>query len=227
VTSSPFDNHPAPLPDGQWEFDESVAASFQAEAKTNIPDYERVIEHCLEIAEHSFDKDARVVDVGSALGMTLKCFYEQGYRDLHGVDSSQAMLNRAFNSPDHKIHYIHSSTFPEALVPVSLVTANWTLHFIRQRRAYIASIFNSLKVGGMLVLTDKVLASELVTQMYKNFKRRGGLSDAYIAYKEEALKEVLVCYSLEWYLATLREVGFRSVEIINTAYCFVSFLARK
>lgn len=79
----------------------------------------------------------------------------------------------------------------------------------------------------MLVLTDKVLASESVRRMYHEFKRRAGLDDDYIAYKEEALKEILVSYPLEWYLVTLREVGFRNVEIVNASYCFVSFLARK
>ena len=32
-----------------WEFNEEVANRFDQEAKTNIPDYERVIDLCLNI----------------------------------------------------------------------------------------------------------------------------------------------------------------------------------
>lgn len=48
---------------GSWKFDDSVARDFQEIAKTNIPDYERVISLCLDIAKKTCEKDEKVADI--------------------------------------------------------------------------------------------------------------------------------------------------------------------
>lgn len=48
---------------GSWKFDDTVARDFQTIAKTNIPDYERVIQLCLDIAAKTCGKGEKVVDV--------------------------------------------------------------------------------------------------------------------------------------------------------------------
>ncbi|THB73370.1 MAG: methyltransferase domain-containing protein [Gammaproteobacteria bacterium] len=209
----------------QWEFNEEVANSFENEAVNNIPDYERVINTSINFAEQFVDKNEKVIDVGCALGETLKKFIEAGYTDLYGVDSSAAMLAKAY--VDNKIKYIQSNDFPSEQGPFGLITANWTIHFIKQRYEYLENMYKSLKVGGYLILTDKMQLSPEVDAMYRRFKRDRGLSQEYIEYKEEALKEVLVSYPLDWYQVKLREIGFRSVEIINANLSFTTILAKK
>lgn len=221
------DPHLPTLAEKQWEFDEKVAVNFENEARTNIPDYDRVIDLCIDITDQLCQKDAKIIDVGCALGETLKRFYHRGYRQLFGVDSSQHMIEQAFQPDSKDITYIQSYSFPQQYSPFNLVTANWVLQFIKERTSYLKEIYDSLLTGGSLILTEKVMLSDTVDKLYKNFKRKQGLSEQYIAYKEEAIKEVLVSFPLEWYLIKLREVGFRSVEIVNANYSFVTFFAEK
>jgi tRNA (cmo5U34)-methyltransferase len=216
-----------PLADAPWAFDQKVAENFPAEARQNIPDYGRVLDVCIEVADVFLDQDAPVIDVGCALGEALKRFHEHGYRRLYGVDNSCEMLARAFNTTDQALTYILSDRFPSEHGPYRLVTANWTLHFIKQREAYLRDIHAALEDDGFLILTEKVMLSSMMDRLYKRFKLDAGLSQDYIDYKEEALKDVLVTYPLDWYLVKLRQIGFRSVEILNARLSFVTFLARK
>jgi SAM-dependent methyltransferase len=216
-----------PLAKSPWTFDQKVAENFPAEARQNIPDYERVLDVCVEVADTFLEKDAPIIDVGCALGEALKRFHEHGYRDLYGVDNSCDMLARAFNTTDQALTYILSDRFPSERGPYRLVTANWTLHFIKQREEYLRDIHAALEDDGFLVLTEKVMLSSMMDRLYKRFKLDAGLSQEYIDYKEEALKDVLVTYPLDWYLVKLRQIGFRSVEILNARLSFVTFLVRK
>jgi hypothetical protein len=59
------------------------------------------------------------------------------------------------------------------LVGLGAVLCNWTLHFIPdpcERMAYLASLFQALAPGGVLVLTDKTLQSPLERRLYHEWK---------------------------------------------------------
>lgn len=210
-----------------WTFDEKVANNFPDEAQSNIPDYDRVINKSLSLAEKFLDKTSNIIDVGSSLGETLKRFSEKGFVNLNGVDNSIHMIERAYQNHLGNIKYYHSEKFPIKKDFYSLVLANWTLHFIDERESYLEDIFNSIALGGYLILTEKILQSEETSEQYKDFKREKGLSEQYIQYKDEALRGVLVSYPLEWYLVTLRKIGFRHIEIFNSNLGFTSFLVKK
>jgi SAM-dependent methyltransferase len=203
-----------------WQFDESVAKRFQHEATTHIPDYERVIDMCLEYAQ-KFDKTAPIIDVGSALGHTVDKFVQAGYTNVYGVESSEKMLEHS----SHPEKIFLSSQFPEKLF--SLVLMNWTLHFLPNKREYLQSIYDNLEDGGTLILTDKTKQSDRVKEMYYNFKRKNGVSDEYILQKEDQLKNYMLTESLQYYIYNLYDIGFKGTEIINSRYGFTTFLCEK
>lgn len=216
----PYETMPK-VPD--WKFDDSTAKEFQAIAETNIPDYERVIGLCLRIAERECSKDDRIIDVGSALGHTLEAFHNAGFRNLIGVESSESMAKSAFRG----IETVISETFPIEKGPFAMVMANWTLHFVKDREAYVADMFRGLREDGIAVISDKMLTSKLSLELYHDFKRSKGVSEDAIERKSESLRGVLVPYPIDWYYRTFQEVGFRSVEILNAAPSFITFLLRK
>ncbi|OQY12173.1 MAG: hypothetical protein B6I31_03625 [Desulfobacteraceae bacterium 4572_19] len=216
-----------PITDKQWEFNEKVAKNFQYEAKTNIPDYDRVINYTIDIANLYLSKEAKIIDIGCAVGETLKRFYKNGFKNLYGTDNSSYMLEKAYQPESSSISYIKTEIFPLDLGIFHLVTANWTLHFVKKRELFLRDIYKQLHFNGYLILTEKILQSPETAGLYKKFKFDHGLNDHYIKYKEEALKEVLDLYPLDWYLITLRKIGFRTIDIINSNIAFTTFLIKK
>ena len=62
-----------------WQFDKTVASRFQKEAINHIPDYQRVIDLSIQVAEKYISKNDLIIDVGSALGHTINEFIKFGF----------------------------------------------------------------------------------------------------------------------------------------------------
>lgn len=204
-----------------WEFDKSVADRFNQEAQQHIPDYDRVIDMCIDIARtKEFSSDINVVDVGSATGNTVDKFIKAGYVNTYGVESSQSMLDQSL----HKERIILSDKFPK--MPCEFVMANWTLHFVKQRKEYIQDIYNNM-TDGVFILSDKTTQSETIKKLYYDFKRSNGITEEYIKNKEEMLKGYMSTLPTQWYIEALQEIGFTNVQIVNSNLGFVTFYCEK
>lgn len=218
TTSSQFKELPGtPL----WSFDDSVAKRFQQEAMTNIPDYERVLGMCLGVANKKFDKNISIIDVGSALGHTMDIFVKDGFKNISGVDNSAEMITNSLYK--HKV--VLSSKLPKG--NYDMVLANWTLHFVDERKQYIQDIYDNMNQNGVFILSDKTPQNDIIKEMYYDFKRNNGVSNEYIYGKEERLKGYMNLLPIEWYMQTLKEIGFKSVQIINSRFGFVTFYCEK
>lgn len=205
-----------------WVFDGSVADRFQREAEIHIPDYERVIKMCVEIVENTFeDKDIKIIDVGSALGNTLEMFYTKGYTNVYGVESSEAMIAKSA----YKSKITHSDKLPDG--PWDVVLANWTLHFIHDRKEYLERTFNEMSENGLLVLTDKMNSTVEIDALYQKSKLDNGATPEEVEQKKQAIMGVLVTKPLIWYITTLHEIGFREIQVVNSKYMFNTIYARK
>lgn len=215
-------------PSVKWEFNELVAKNFVDHATQHIPNYELVIDASVSVASLLLDRGMRIIDVGSASGRTLQRLWYAGFQNLVGVDSSLPMVEQSQSLLAHtKINIVHSELFPGELGRFNAVTCNWTLHFIKEKKQYLQSIFDNLESGGFVILSDKTKNDGVELELYHNFKRKQGVSEEEIAAKAASLVGVMFINDVEWYFNTLREVGFRDVSIINAAPCFTTFLAFK
>lgn len=160
--------------------------------------------------------------MGSAIGTTLHALYQAGFSNLYGVDSSAEMLTRSFD----KATLIESEAFPVEHGPFDVVIANWVLHFIEDRESYLESIKQALSPNGVLILTEKISGSPMANELYYDFKRRNGVTEAEIEEKKQRLEGVLTTRSLGWYLDTLERIGFKQLDIINANTVFVTLLAQ-
>ncbi len=201
----------------QWVFDNSVADRFQHEAETNIPSYNIVVDKCLQFANKHLEKSDKIIDVGSALGYTMDKFITAGFTDVLGVDNSPSMNKK------NKYSTVCSDKLPD--YKYKLVMMNWTLHFIQDKHRYLIDIYDKLD-NGYLILTDKTSQSEVVKDWYYDFKRSKGVSEEYIWQKEKNLVGVMHTVPVDWYLKTLREIGFL-VDIIHADLGFTTFLCSK
>jgi len=207
-----------------WSFDSEVARRFTDEAEKHIPNYHTVQRKSIQaIKEIISNKQAKVLDVGSALGRTLSLLKETGYSNLFGVEGSKDMLDLSFDEAT----LINSYNFPHEHAPFDVVIANWTLHFVKDKEAYLRDIYSGMKSNGLLVLSEKVQSSYQVNDLYYDFKRSNGVEEDQIIAKAKALEGVMHLHPLEWYFSTLKDIGFEQVEVIDASFSFMTLIARK
>lgn len=204
-----------------WTFDDAVAQRFQTEADTHIPDYRRVIDLSVDMVSRLYDRSARIVDVGSALGFTVDRFLTQGYDHVQGLEISTSMRNHSL----HQERILLADRLPQARYHAILI--NWTLHFMTNRVDYLRDVHDRLLPGGLLILTDKMTQSLETKQAYYAWKIANGVSQDTIREKEHRLKGVLETKPLAWYLDSLESLGFQQIEMVNSRFCFNTLICRR
>ncbi|MEE3326911.1 MAG: hypothetical protein VX252_06240, partial [Myxococcota bacterium] len=75
--------------------------------------------------------------------------------------------------------------------------------------------------------TEKVSSSALAHELYYEMKRRNGVTEAEIEEKRRQLEGVLITRPLGWYFEKLENIGFRSVEVINSNAVFPTLMAHR
>lgn len=213
------------IPD-EWEFNENIAKTFVRHATMHIPDYKKVINLSVSICNKILvnAEEDRIIDVGCATGETINELYKNGYCNLVGVDASQAMINECNKN---YAYYVLSEDFPLEHGPYHAVLCNWTLHFIKEKRNYLEKIYQGLKLGGFVLLTDKTENQGLALDLYHDFKRSCFVTESEIVAKAESVKNKMYIDCPVWYINTLQDIGFTNVSILNAAPCFTTFIGFK
>ena len=205
-----------------WKFDERIADVFEQHAEEHIPNYLGVIQKSVDLCELLLHKNSPLIDIGCATGKTLRELNLKGFKNLHGVDSSQAMLDKI----DPAIAKLYlSNHLPLSSYDAALM--NWTLHFIQDKRAYLDEIYKGLHPGGFLILSEKTANESPYLDLYHQFKKNKGVSDAEIQDKADSLKGKMFINDQQWYKSALMAAGFRDISIISADWCFTTFLAFK
>lgn len=207
--------------DKVWTFDDGVAARFQTEAETNIPDYKRVIDLCLTVAGDNLQPTDTIIDIGSALGYTVDQFVRNGFVNMQGLDNSESMVRQSL----HPERIMLADALPDSKFKMILI--NWTLHFIVDKYEYVQDLYNKLDTGGYLIISDKTTQTPEVKKLYYDFKRDNGVSEEYIRAKEKKLVGYMHTMPADWYAKNLERIGFASVEVINARLGFITFLCKK
>jgi tRNA (cmo5U34)-methyltransferase len=206
-----------------WEFNSSVAAQFVEHAQHHIPGYDRVINKCLDLADYLITKDQGVIDIGCATGYTLDKFFCRGYKNLYGVDNSQAMLDQCTTDAT----FVLSDTFPEIEIEFGAILSNWTLHFVEDKRAYVDKIYAHLSRSGFAVISEKVSAYPRDIKFYHDWKAAQGLTREEIDAKARSLENIMKPKNIEWWISCFQQTGFTNISIIDADWCFCSFLLQK
>jgi 2-polyprenyl-3-methyl-5-hydroxy-6-metoxy-1,4-benzoquinol methylase len=207
----------------KWEFNKELAPNFVDHAKKHIPDYDKVIDISIDLCKDMYHKHSTIIDVGCASGETLKRLHNQGFSNIYGVDNSQAMLDVC---PKDIAKYKLSDTYPTNFPPMDVIICNWTLHFIKDKISYLKSIKENLKVDGTFILSEKTTLDPFMISKYHEFKIQNGVTEEEIKIKEKQLLDVMFINDTEWYINTLKDLGFNKVNVINAHYCFNTFICR-
>lgn len=204
-----------------WKFDKNIAEIFPSHARAHIPNYDLVIKKTIKICKTK-NISSKIIDVGCAVGETLKQLNDAGFNNLHGVDSSQHMLDLC---PPNIATYHLNDQLPKDVYDIIIM--NWTLHFVQDKSSYLKNIFDNLSDDGIFILSEKTTDDLLPKTFYYDFKKNNGVTDQEIKEKEKNLKGILFLQGIDWYLDKLKSVGFDKIYIIDADWCFTTFLCLK
>jgi tRNA (cmo5U34)-methyltransferase len=223
-------------------FNERVVEVFDDMLDRSIPFYREVIDASARLLDNLLIPGDTVYDLGCATGTSLLEFsrlLQHKQLDFVGIDNSHPMLDKArlkaelYKKQDRiSFHFEDITAFNHP--GAGGVILNYTLQFIRplQRQAFLNNIFDNLRPGGILLISEKVISHDPrlnreYIDIYHRFKKLRGYSELEIAKKREALENVLIPFSAEENLSMLTQAGFLSVESYFRWFNFTSFVAVK
>lgn len=227
---------------GRFAFDDSVANVFPDMIKRSVPGYTTIIAMTGLLASRYAPGGSKIYDLGCSLGAsTLAMRQHVQHRDCEiiAVDNSPAMLQRCKNIIDTDTHELPVSLVcadiqDVAIDNASVVVLNFTLQFIarEQRDAVIQAIFEGLRPGGIMILSEKVTfedshLNQLNIDLHHQFKSANGYSDLEISQKRNALENVLQPETLNQHKQRISKAGFVSCDVWFQCFNFASLIALK
>ncbi|NDY42420.1 carboxy-S-adenosyl-L-methionine synthase CmoA [Dissulfurirhabdus thermomarina] len=225
-----------------FDFGTNVAEVFDDMLDRSVPFYAEIQRMIGEMSADFAVPGTNLYDLGCSTGNTFLQIDRVVSPEVTfvGVDSSQAMLDRAREKLERA-----GVTRPCRLVQgdlnkgvevenASVVILNLTLQFVRPlyRNRLMRSVADGILPNGCLILVEKVLSPDstinrLFIKYYHEMKRRNGYSELEIAQKREALENVLIPYHYVENRELLLESGFRQVDNFFRWYNFCGILAIK
>ncbi|MGL2715733.1 carboxy-S-adenosyl-L-methionine synthase CmoA [Helicobacter pylori] len=231
-------------------FDEKVAHVFDDMLERSIPYYHEMLDLgayfiAQNLKENIYPKSLPkplpkplIYDLGCSTGNFFIALNQQIQQDIElvGIDNSMPMLKKAqeklkdFNNVRFECMDFLEVEFREA----SAFSLLFVLQFVRpmQREVLLKKIYNSLALNGVLLVGEKIMSEDRILdkqmiELYYLYKQNQGYSHNEIAFKREALENVLVPYSLKENIALLESVGFKHVEAVFKWVNFTLLVARK
>ncbi len=225
-----------------FRFDEKVAAVFPDMIQRSVPGYGTIIEGIQSLAQKFVKPNTHCYDLGCSLGAASLAM-SQGITSsdcqVIAIDNSEAMVKRCrlfVESYHHQtpVDVRCADLTQQPIENASMVVLNFTLQFIEleKRQAIINTIYQGLNPGGVMVLSEKILAADntvndLLIDLHHDFKRANGYSELEISQKRNALENVLVPETIEAHKQRLQLAGFKHTDIWQQKFNFCSFLAIK
>ena len=223
---------------GDFVFDDTVAAVFPDMIRRSVPGYPAIINMIQLLAERYAQPETALFDLGCSLGAATVAL-AGGARDrgcrIVGVDNAPPMLERAAELTAARypeIEWHCADVREQAIGNASVVVLNFTLQFVPvdDRLALLRRIRDGLRPGGILILSEKVVAGDahadsLLIEMHHAFKRANGYSELEISRKRSALEKVLLPETLAAHRERLHAAGFARSDLWFQCFNFVSLVA--
>jgi len=227
---------------GKFAFDDSVASVFPDMIKRSVPGYTTIIAMTGLLAGRYAPPGSNIYDLGCSLGASTLAMRQHVHHEgceIIAVDNSPAMLERCKNIIDTDVHELPVSLVCAdirdiAIKDASVVVLNFTLQFIATefRDAVIARIYDGLRPGGIMILSEKVTfedphLDQLNIDLHHQFKSANGYSELEIAQKRTALEDYLRPETLKQHKQRIAKSGFGSCDVWFQCFNFASLIALK
>ncbi len=223
-------------------FDERVVSVFDDMIRRSVPGYATVIAMTRVFAEHYAQPESVMYDLGCSLGagtLAMRQGITQPGCKIVSVDNSPAMIERCHEIVQSDINLIPVEVLLADIREIdiqnaSVVALNFVLQFLPpdHRNAMIQKIFDGLRPGGVLILSEKVaFASEdendFQIDMHHHFKHLMGYSRLEISQKRKALEKVMIPDTIPTHIHRLKQAGFDPCQLWFQCFNFISLAAFK
>jgi tRNA (cmo5U34)-methyltransferase len=224
-----------------FQFDEATARVFDDMVSRSVPLYRELQEMTVDLTRIFAKSGTRVYDLGCSTGTTLLQL-AQACGDLAieliGVDSSEAMLERArqkLAAADCLSRCILKRADLESLriENASVILMILVLQFIKPalRESLIQRLVGGLLTDGALILVEKTVCEDLTLnrtfiEQHHEFKRRQGYSELEIVGKRDAIENVLIPFRLDEDVELLKRNGLQA-EVFLRWYNFAGIVGVK
>ena len=223
-----------------WSFKGKVAESFVEHISRSIPFYTEGHELICHLSDYFVSPDSTVYELGCSTGELLGklAAYNELKPDVRwiGIDVEQDMIRQAAKTcgGQENIDLRCANILDFDYEKADLIVAYYTLQFVpeRFRQQMIDTIYESLNWGGAFILFEKVGApdarfQDIMSGLYRDFKRRADYTADQILDKETSLKGVLKPFSSQGNQDLLRRAGFVDLMTVMKYVCFEGFVAIK
>ena len=184
-------------------------------------------------------KTSRVLDLGCGEGDSAEYILNRTIANLDLLDISPDMIRdckKRLAKYKNRLQFICQDAWEYLLQtqPYDIITMSWTLHNFPKtdQTALLKAIFQNLRKGGVLVLMDKVYPDkdskkflDLQLERYKKYLP----SKAVKAIVDHEMQDYSAEYRLteKPFIALLKKLGFKKVELANRAERDVGVVAQK
>lgn len=182
----------------RFKFDAKVSEVFDNMISRSIPDYENFRYLTNSLIEAYFKEPIKVVDIGCSTGLASDYLirYHKDYKFML-VDESLDMIVKCmqnYNMYDN-VEYLCGDAFSCDLSNTDLCICSFVLQFMPNRKDLVKKIYDNLKPGGVLIVSEKLRETQLedlTTDVYYQIKKENGYTEEQIKSKREALENYLV-----------------------------------
>ena len=225
-----------------FRFDDNVADVFPDMIQRSVPGYQTIIQTIGKLTSKFQQADSHYYDLGCSLGaatLAMRRNISASGSQIIAVDNSQAMVDRCerhlhgFRS-DVPVQVHLNDIRQQPIENAAIVVINFTLQFLPQsdRDTLIQRIYNGLKPGGLLILSEKFIhasavENELLIDLHHDFKRANGYSELEISQKRTALENVMRPDTLPQHAQRLTDAGFSKQTLWFQCFNFCSMVAIK
>lgn len=218
-----------------FAFNNEVSNVFDDMVQRSVPFYDEVHDLiCDYIEEYYPNKILKILDLGCSTGNLLEKLSNifPNYH-LAGMDKSQSMVEMA-KKKKISADIWQGDILQTRLKEYDVIILSLVLQFIRplDRESMLHKIYNSLPVGGKIILFEKIryedqVLDRKVIDMYYRFKEKNGYTKTSIYKKREALENVLIPYTVEENKELLKRAHFKKIEEIYRYLNFALIIAER
>lgn len=210
----------------KFSFNKQVVDVFPDMINRSVPGYQTIIDGVGELSALFCPDNAHIYDLGCSIGEASLSIAKrlQGHSpNIEGIDNSQDMIERCeqhvktFQYGQY-INVQQGDITEQTLSTCHMVVINFTLQFLAKdcRQDLINKVYNALKPGGILVLSEKLgykdaIINNTMIALHHQFKRDNGYSDLEISQKRSALENVMQLDTVDEHIERLKTAGFSHI----------------